>query len=90
MMDFDGWDVLMYEPHPSPQKRGDVRVWGSSNPPHSCQPPPERGVDDGDGTDGLTQATLISSMIISSNTTKAISEASPTPSSCHPEARLPV
>ena len=68
----------MYEPHPSPPPlRGEGRVWGSSNPPHSCQPPPERGVDDGDGDDGLTEATLISSMIISSKTTKAISEASP-------------
>ena len=66
----------MYEPHPR-TPRGEGRVWGSSNPPHSCQPPPERGVDDGDGDDGLRQATLISSMIISSNTTKAISEASP-------------
>ena len=35
--------------HTLPPKGGEGRVWGSSNPPHSCQPPPERGVDDGDG-----------------------------------------
>ena len=23
LMDFDGWDVLMYEPHPSPQGGGE-------------------------------------------------------------------
>ena len=50
--------------HTLPPLRGEGRVWGSSNPPHSCQPPPERGVDDGDGADGLTQATLISSRLI--------------------------
>ena len=42
---------------------------GSSNPPHSCLPPPERGVDDGDDDDALTQATSSNSK--SSNKTLA-------------------
>ena len=47
-------DVLMYEPHPPP--KGERRVWGSSNPPPQLPAPPERGVDDGDGDDGLTES----------------------------------
>ena len=45
---------------------------GSSNPPHSCLPPPERGVDDGDGDDALTQATSSSSITISKTIEKSI------------------
>ena len=50
---------------------------GSSNPAHSCLPPPERGLADGDGDDVLTQATSISSITIRKTLEKAISEAVP-------------
>ena len=62
--------MLMVRMMMTPPLRG---VCGSSNPPHSCLPPPERGVDDGDGDDALTQATSSSSITISKTIEKAIS-----------------
>ena len=77
--------------HPLPPPKGGGKGVGAAlTHPTAASPLLKRGVDDGDGDDGLTQARLISSRIMSSNTTKAISEAAPKPRSCQPGAKLPV